>query len=63
MRGRDSRTGPEADDRVIELLDVPLEFVGKVARASAVAEARHVERGAVARHGDDGDGRRAGLLC
>ena len=37
------------------LLDnVPLELVGKVARAGAVAEPGHVESGAVARHGGDG---------
>ena len=33
-------------------VDVPFEFVGKVARAGAVAEARDVERSAAAaRHG------------
>jgi len=31
--------------------DVPLEFVRKVARARAVAEAGHVKSGAVTRHG------------
>lgn len=33
--------------------NVPLELVGKVAGASAVAEPGHVEGRAVARHGDD----------
>ena len=34
-------------------VDVPLEFVREVARASAVAEAGHVKGGAAARrHGD-----------
>jgi hypothetical protein len=33
------------------LLDVPLEFVREVARASAVAEAGHVKGRPVARHG------------
>lgn len=32
------------------VLNVPLEFVRKVARASAVAEAGHVKGGSVARH-------------
>lgn len=36
--------------------DVPFEFVGKVARARALAEAGHVEGGAAAaRHVDSGD--------
>lgn len=56
-----SRTGTvlEGGDRVIAvvvicLLDnVPLELVGKVARAGAVAEPGHVESGAVARHGEN----------
>lgn len=37
---------------------VPLEFVGEIARAGAVREARHVQGGATARaHGDDSSGR------
>ncbi len=47
-----AKTGLEVDDRGIAVvLNVPLEFVREVARASAVAEAAHVEGGAVARHG------------
>lgn len=43
--------------------DVPFEFVGQVARASALAETSHVEGGAAAaRHGDCGDRRRRGVL-
>lgn len=35
------------------VLNVPLEFVREVARASAVAEAGHVECRAAARHDDE----------
>jgi hypothetical protein len=48
-RGRGPDPKPTIES-IAEVLDVPLEFVCKVARASAVAEAGHVERGAVARH-------------
>ncbi len=36
----------------VDEVDVPFELVGKVASAGAVAEARHVERSATARHCD-----------
>lgn len=56
--GRQSKTELEVDDRAIAVvLNVPLEFVREVARASAVAEAAHVEGSAVARHGVDGKSR------
>ena len=48
--------GEEEDVRIAaargSLCDVPLEFVGEVARARAMAEASDVEGGAAARHGD-----------
>ena len=48
----EAKTELEVDDRGIAVvLNVPLEFVREVARASAVAEAAHVEGGPVARHG------------
>lgn len=49
--GRRSNTELEVDDRAIAVVsNVPLEFVREVARASAVAEAGHVEGGSAARH-------------
>lgn len=38
--------------------DVPFEFVGEVARASALTEASHVKSSATARHDDDESGGR-----
>lgn len=36
--------------RLILVVDIPFEFVGEVAGASAVAEASHVEGGTTSRH-------------
>jgi hypothetical protein len=55
-RGRGSGGGGGREDESILSMfreNVPLELVGKVAGASAVAEPGHVEGRAVARHGDD----------
>lgn len=42
--------------------DVPFEFVGEVARASALTEASHVEGGAAAARHDDYDRRGKGVV-
>lgn len=48
----EAKTGLEVDGGASAVvLNVPLEFVREVARASAVAEAAHVEGSPIARHG------------
>jgi hypothetical protein len=64
MMGRgnkDSNVFPGEGNRnrfVVTMLNVPFEFVGKVAGACTVAEARHVEGSAAAGHGGVGVTRR-----